>query len=108
MKNSIDLKNIMMQAWMFVRTTGMTMSEALKLAWRNFKLKVAMKHRIVKFWFVKIDGTVRQAYGTLIDRMLPPTKGTGRNENPTIQTYYDTEKQAYRCFKVANLIRYEQ
>lgn len=32
------------------------MSEALKTAWANMKLKVQMKHRIVRFYFRKVDG----------------------------------------------------
>ena len=81
------------------------MSEALRVAWLNAKLKAAMKGRIVKFYFQKIDGTLREAYGTLAERLLPPTKGTGRRANETTQVYYDTEKQEYRCFKRANLVR---
>lgn len=31
--------------------------------------------------------------------------GTGRKASDTTQTYYDTEKCCYRCFKKANLVR---
>ena len=34
----------------------------------------------------------------------PATTGT-RKPADTVQTYFDTEKQEYRCFKKANLIR---
>ena len=60
-----DLSNIMQTAWQFVKRNGMTLSDALKTAWRNFKLRVAMKSRIVKFYFLKVDGSIREAYGTL-------------------------------------------
>lgn len=106
MKNSMELRNIVKQAWMFIRQYGMSKSEAFKLAWKNFKLKMAMKHRVVKFLFQKVDGTYRTAWGTLIENMLPPTSGKERKPNPTTQCYYDTEKHAYRCFKVANLISF--
>ena len=99
-----DLSNIMQTAWQFVKRNGMTLSEAHKTAWRNFKLHTAMKSRIVKFYFLKVDGTIREAYGTLAERMMPPTLGTGRRANDTLQTYFDTEKQEYRCFKKANLL----
>ena len=98
------LKDIMTLAWQFVKRNGMNLSEALKTAWRNFKLHTAMKSRIVKFYFLKVDGTIREAYGTLAERMMPPTLGTGRRANDTLQTYFDTEKQEYRCFKKANLL----
>ncbi len=99
------LANIMRLAWSFARRNGFTMSEALKCAWRNFKLKAAMKDRIVKFYFQKVDGSLREAYGTLKESLLPPTLGTGRKANDTLQTYFDTEKNEYRCFKKANLVR---
>ena len=98
-----QMSELMKQAWMFVRKYGMTMSEAMKQAWKVLKLKALMKKGIVRFYFRKIDGSVREAYGTLMSSMLPPTKGTG-SSNPTTQCYYDTEKEAYRCFKVANLL----
>lgn len=81
------------------------MGEALKVAWRNFKLKSAMQGKIVKFYFQKVDGSLREAYGTLKESLLPATQGTGRKANDTLQTYYDTEKQEWRCFKKANLVR---
>lgn len=100
-----DLKNIMMMAWQFVRRNGYTMSEAMKCAWRNFKLHKALYKGIVKFYFLKVDGSVREAFGTLKADIVPATLGTGRKSSPLVQTYYDTEKQAWRCFKVANLIK---
>ena len=99
------LAEIMKLAWQFVKRNGYTMSEALKCAWANIKLKTAMKTRIVKFYFQKVDGSLREAYGTLLEHLLPPTLGTGRKPSDTVQTYFDTEKQEYRCFKKANLIK---
>lgn len=99
------LKDIMQTAWQFVKRNGMTLSDALKTAWRNFKLRVAMKSRIVKFYFQKVDGTIREAYGTLSVALIPPTSdGNPRQKNDTVQTYYDSERQDWRCFKKANLI----
>lgn len=99
------LATIMRLAWQFVKRNGFTMSEALKCAWANIKLKAAMKERIVKFYFQKVDGSLREAYGTLKESLLPPTSGSGRKANDTLQTYFDTEKQEYRCFKKANLVK---
>lgn len=98
------LKSVMNLAWQFVKRNGFTLSEALKTAWRNIKLKKAMAKGIVKFYFQKIDGTLREAYGTLKDSLVPPTGGN-RKFNATTQTYFDTEKQEWRCFKVANLVK---
>lgn len=100
------MRDVMCLAWQLVKRNGFTMSEALKVAWANMKLKAAMKQRIVKFYFQKVDGSIREAYGTLKESLLPPIKGTdSRKKSDTLQVYFDTEKQAYRSFKVANLIK---
>ena len=99
------LSDVMQLAWQFVKTNGMTMAEALRTAWRNIKLRIAMKSRIVKFYFQKVDGTIREAFGTLAERLIPATSGEdNRRKNDTVQVYFDTEKAEWRCFKKANLI----
>lgn len=103
MKRNV-LHDIMSLAWQFVKRNGFTMSEALKVAWANMKLKAAMKQRIVKFYFQKVDGSIREAYGTLKENLIPATSGDNRKRNDTVQVFYDTEKQEWRCFKKANLI----
>lgn len=100
-----ELKNVMSLAWQFVKRNGYTMSEALKCAWANVKLRAALNKRIVKFYFQKVNGTLREAYGTLKTELIPETKGDDRKRNDTVQVYFDTEKSEYRCFKKANLIR---
>ena len=100
-----QMQEIMTAAWVFVRQNGFSMSEALQMAWRNYKLRAAMVQRIVKFYFQKINGDIREAYGTLKADMLPPTGDSGRKPNPTVQVYFDTVKNEYRCFKKANLLR---
>lgn len=97
-------KSVFNLAWQFVKRNGMSLSQALKTAWQNVKLHAAMALGIVKFYFQKVDGTRREAYGTLKESLLPTTNGSGRKANDTLQTYYDTEKQEWRCFKKANLI----
>lgn len=101
----IELRNVMSLAWQFVKRNGYTMSEALKCAWANVKLRAALNKRIVKFYFQKVDGTLREAYGTLKTELIPETKGDDRKRNDTVQVYFDTEKSEYRCFKKANLIK---
>ena len=95
----------MQMAWQFVKRNGFTMSEALHAAWLNFKLKVAMAVRIVKFYFQKVDGSIREAYGTLNASIVPDTSGNdNRRKNDTVQVYYDSERGDWRCYKKANLI----
>lgn len=99
-----ELKGIMCLAWQFVKRNGLDMSTALKIAWANFKLKAKMKLGIVRFYFQKVDGTKREAYGTLSDRVIPNVKESGRKSNETVQTYFDTERMEWRSYKMANLI----
>ena len=100
-----DLSVIMREAHMFRWIAGIGLSDALKQSWRNFKLKLKMAKGIAKFYFLKIDGTIREAYGTLNSRNLPATEMEKRRKNDTIQVYFDTEKQSWRCYKKLNLIR---
>ena len=100
------LAGVMSLAWQFVKRNGFTMSEALKCAWANMKLKAAMRTRIVKFYFIKVSGETREAYGTLADNITPAINGNeSRRKSDTMQTYYDTEKQEWRCYKKANLVK---
>lgn len=103
-KARLQLSDLMKMAWQFIKRNGYSKSEALKVAWLNFKLKAALKKGIVKFYFIKVDGSIREAFGTLKSSLVPPTQGN-RRECPTTQTYYDTEKQAWRSFKIANLYK---
>lgn len=105
MRTRSFLHEVMSLAWQMVKRNGFTMSEALKVAWANMKLKLQMKTQIVKFYFQKVDGSVREAYGTLNEKLMPATSGDNRKKNDTVQVYFDTERQEYRCFKKANLLK---
>jgi len=100
-----NLSNIMREAHSFIKISGISLSEALKRAWANFKLRVSMTKGIVKFYFQKVDGSVREAYGTLSENIIPAVSGNDtRKKNETVQTYFDTEKAEWRCFKKLNLV----
>ena len=98
------LREILNLAWQFVGKNGYTMSEAMKVAWANYKLKQAMKNKMVRFYYRKVSGEVREAFGSLQEELLPDTKESGRKPNDTLFTYFDTEKSEYRSFKKANLL----
>ena len=63
-----------------------------------------MLHKgIVEFEFIKKDGTVRNAKGTLDPAHLPPAKpvdgdATPRKKNDSVFVYYDMEKNSFRSF----------
>lgn len=91
----------MQTAWTFVKQNGFTLSNALKCAWANYKLRKAMLQGIVCFRFTKVDGSIRQAFGTLAG--TPTTQGA-RRPAANVQTYFDTEKRDWRCFRKCNLL----
>ena len=95
------LSNIMTTAWQFFRTTGLAFSECLKKAWANYSLKSKMQNEIVHFYFKKIDGSQREAYGKLYD--VPATEGT-RKPNENLFTYFDTMANGWRSFYKINLL----
>lgn len=88
--------------------TGRPMDECEQKAQQIAECVKAMKSRIVEFFFVKKDGTTRQAFGTLQDDViLPLIKDTSnRQPNPDLVTYFDQEKQQFRSFKKVNFISY--
>ena len=87
-KMANGMRAIMNLAWTFVRKNGFSLSEALKVAWKNFKLRDKMHAGIVKFHFTKVDGSIREAYGTLDESKGAVVKGTGKKVNATCQTYF--------------------
>lgn len=103
-KRRNQMRELMMAAWSFVKRNGYTMAEAMRCAWANLKLRKAMAEKIVRFYFRKVDGSIREAFGTLKASIVPQTIGDGRKKSDTVQPYFDTEKGEWRCYKKANLI----
>lgn len=70
------------------------------------KLQDSLQKGKVRFQFRKVDGSVRDAYGTLHKSMLPPPVegGSSRPPQPTLQVYWDIEASAFRSFKKENLL----
>ena len=100
-----NLKDIMLTAWRFFRIMGGSFSDCLRRAWANYKLVQKMQSEIVKFFFIKVDGSRREAYGTLSTKFIVKSEQTNnRKKNDTVQCYFDTEAQAWRCYKKLNLI----
>lgn len=101
-----QLSKIMRTAWFLVKRNGFTMSEGLKQAWLIIKTKMRMAKGIIEFRYRKVDGSIRQAFGTLKSSLLPPTK-SGYEEKQyisTTQCYFDTEAQGWRSFRIVNLL----
>ena len=59
-----------------------------------------LREGIVEFEFIKKDGTVRSAKGTLLAEHLPAPKadGTSRKPSDNVMVYFDMDKQSFRSF----------
>ena len=72
------------------------------------KLHKQLHEGIVKFTYTKKNGEVREAVGTLMFEAVTmfggniPEGKKVRAEN--VQTYYDIEKQAWRCFDKGRVV----
>lgn len=61
-----------------------------------------LREGIVDFEFIKKDGTVRSAKGTLMAEHLPAPKadsdGITRKTSENVMVYFDMEKKSFRSF----------
>jgi len=69
-------------------------------------LKYKMRCGIVRFSYLKKDGTIRTAIGTLKKNLLPETLGTGKKAPNDVFVYYDTEKSSWRSFRKENILTF--
>nr|DAN18488.1 MAG TPA: hypothetical protein [Bacteriophage sp.] len=104
-KNS--MREVMSTAWRFFKVTGENFADCLKRAWQVYKLAKEMKSRTVQFFYQKVNGEIRQAFGTMKDEVIADKiKGNDtRRKNDDLFTYWDTEKESFRSFKKFNLIK---
>ena len=86
-------------------TTVISWSDALKKAWQLYRLAKKMRSGVVKFFYEKVDGSARVAYGTLCNLPTGITSKRGtKKPNYGTMCYWDTKKQAFRSFRVENFI----
>lgn len=71
------------------------------------KLHELLKNNVVTFVYTKKDGSKRVATGTLKNDVLVNVeiKHTNRKANPSVQTYFDIEKNAFRSFTKSSLVK---
>ena len=84
--------------------TGRPMAECEQQAQQIAECVREMCSRVVEFYFIKKDGTLRQAFGTLQPDVLIQhiTSPSNREPNPDVVTYFDTMAQAFRSFRKVN------
>ena len=103
-KTSNFRARVMKYAYQIWMATRQSWSECMKRAWSLYRFIRMMKSEVVGFCYYKADGSVRNAYGTLSGLYIG--EGSGRVTKPSYKTvrYFDVEKNAFRCFRVENLI----
>ena len=101
------MKEVMNMAHRAFQLKGavMSWSECLKQAWAVVKLKLRMKKQVVEFFYMKMNGEVRQAFGTLMSSHIDYTpNGKGKTYKDCIK-YWDEVKGEWRQFKAYNFLR---
>ena len=90
-----------------LRGTPISLSQALKYAWwfEDFRAKLATS--IYRFSYMKKDGTIREAVGTLCSDYIPTDKlpkGTAKTINYESFSYFDLLKNEWRSFRLDNFV----
>lgn len=70
------------------------------------KLRLKMKDGVVEFEYLKKDGSVRTARGTLSKQIIPDYDASkyNRTRNYTVFPYYDVDKGEWRSFVRENFL----
>lgn len=103
MKN--NRSQILSLAWQIRRTTSLTWSECQTAAWNAFKLREALKAGVTNFYFIKADGSLRKAVGTLDSTLFEYEAKGEAKPNPMLVRFWDLEKMAFRSCKIQNIFK---
>lgn len=103
------MRRLMNTAWRLKKELDADISLTMKDAWKVTRLKDKMSQGIVEFVFQKMNGEVRIAHGTIKSDLIPagtkPSK-VNRTKSPSYICYYDTDKNAWRCFHAHKLLKF--
>ena len=91
-----------------------TWSERLHQAWAINAIRQCLQRGLLRFTFIKKDGSIREACGTLCNKLIPEAqrpKGVRAKRieqgleqpNYTSIAYYDLDKEEWRSFAVDSL-----
>lgn len=106
-----NMSEIMKRAHNTFRLKGSVMSfgECLKQSWQVAKLQSRMKNEVVEFFFTKVNGETRQAFGSLIESHITYVpNGRGNQTAPDCIKFWDEVKGEWRQFKSYNFLRIAQ
>lgn len=103
MKESNKMRvRVMKYAWQLFRTTTLEWRDCMIKAWKVVRLIKEMTKGTVEFMYKKVGGSLRYAKGTLSGILYEP-RGKGKTNWSTVR-YYDVERQAFRSFRIENLM----
>lgn len=97
---------VMKYAWQLWRATKQAWRICMIKAWQLYRVAKAMRGGEVTFYYTKADGSIRKATGTLKGVPAGATFNGKKVTKPSYKTmtYFDLDKNAFRCFKIENLI----
>ena len=92
-----------------LRGATATQSQALKYAWWFEAFRNKLATGVYRFSYMKRDGSIREAKGTLDfsripDAKWPNAKTRVEREPVPVFPYYDLEKASWRSFRLDNFI----
>lgn len=67
-------------------------------------LVTRMRTEVVSFSYIKKNGEIRKAKGTLKMNICPAIKGGGKPTPEHLQLYFDVEKNSWRSFEKERFI----
>jgi len=105
MKTIINEIAVLNRATVMVKK-GICLGSSLETSVLIEKLQFRLMNGTVEFCFIKKNGEVRHAFGTLLEKpVVRNIIGTGTPRSDfNLQAYYDVEEQAWRSFRYENLI----
>jgi len=99
----MNKSNVCLLALKYIREKGWNQSEALKMAWRKYRLIAKLKAGRTEFAFKKKSGEIRKAIGTLNTSLFTYEFKGGRPKPFNIVKYWDFERNMFRSFLLENL-----
>jgi len=105
MKTTVNQLEVLSRATTLVKK-GFNLEQSLNISATIEALQFKLMNGTAHFLYKKTDGTIREAFGTLLEKVVTNNIngwGTPRKYFNT-QAYFDIEAQAWRSFRYENLV----
>lgn len=110
---TISKATVMHHAWRILKSTGVSISEALRQAWHELKLafvRLLMQCGFITITFRKVDGTICTKRATRRLDLIPDPdkpKGGGAAGSAAVLAFYSETDAAWRSFRTDNLLSFK-